>query len=51
MWNEQIDKANKEIQKKLSIYHPVNYRIYRSWEDLELYHINGLRKLKKTVIN
>lgn len=51
VWNEHIDKANKDIQKNLSIYHPINYRIYRSWEDLELYHINGLRKLKKTFTN
>ena len=35
-----------EIQNKLSIYNSINYRIYRSWEDLESYHINGLRKLK-----
>lgn len=51
IWNGQIDKANKEIQKTLSIYHTVNYRIYRSWEDLELYHINGLRKLKRETAN
>lgn len=49
IWNKKIDNANKEIQKKLSIYHQVNYRIYRSWEDLELYHINGIRKLKKDI--
>ncbi len=48
-WNKQIDEANKEIQNKLSVYHTINYRIYRSWEDLEAYHINGLRKLKQEV--
>lgn len=46
VWNDKIDNANKEIQNKLSIYNPINYRIYRSWEDLEAYHISGLRKLK-----
>lgn len=48
-WNDQIDKANKEIQEKLSVYHSINYRIYRSWEDLEVYHMNGLRKLKQEI--
>lgn len=46
IWNDKINNANKEIQNKLSIYNSINYRIYRSWEDLESYHINGLRKLK-----
>lgn len=48
-WNNQIDLANKEIQDKLSVYHAINYRIYRSWEDLEAYHINGLKKLKQEI--
>jgi hypothetical protein len=45
-WNTKIDDANKSLQKYLSIYHPINYRIYRSWEDLEAYHILGIKKLK-----
>ncbi|KAA6325568.1 hypothetical protein EZS27_025233 [termite gut metagenome] len=45
-WNARIDNTNKSLQKHLSIYHHVNYRIYRSWEDLEAYHILGIRKLK-----
>lgn len=49
VWNNQIDLANKDIQNQLAVYHTVNYRIYRSWEDLEAYHINGLKKLKKEI--
>lgn len=48
-WNAQIDNVNKDIQKNLSIYHQVNYRIYRSWEDLEDYHISGIKKLKQKI--
>lgn len=48
-WTKQIDDVNKEVQKNLSIYHSINYRIYRSWEDLEIYHINGLKKLKQQI--
>lgn len=45
-WNTKIDVINKDIQRHLSIYHTINYRIYRSWEDLEDYHICGIQKLK-----
>lgn len=45
-WNEQITELNRCIQEKIGIYHPVNYRIYRSWEDLEDYHMSGINKLK-----
>ena len=48
-WNNQIDEVNKSLQKHLSIYHSINYRIYRSWEDLEAYHILGIRKLKEKI--
>ncbi len=48
-WSARIDGVNKSIQRHLSIYHPVNYRIYRSWEDLEAYHISGIKKLKEQI--
>ncbi|MDR0751259.1 MAG: hypothetical protein LBF12_01535 [Christensenellaceae bacterium] len=48
-WNSRIDRINKDIQKKIAILHPINYRIYRSWEDLEDYHILGIQKLKKSI--
>lgn len=48
-WNTRIDSTNKSLQRHLSIYHPVNYRIYRSWEDLEAYHTLGIKKLKEKI--
>ena len=45
-WNQTIDKANKEIGENLRIYNTINYRIYRSWEDLEEYHLKGMSRLK-----
>ncbi|MCD8177669.1 MAG: hypothetical protein LUE98_09655, partial [Tannerellaceae bacterium] len=50
MWNHIIDDINKEIQELRLIYHSINYRVYRSWEDLEAYHISGLKKLKQQII-
>jgi len=49
IWNKKIDNANRKISSNLSIYHQVNYRIYRSWEDLEDYHLSSLRKIKLTL--
>lgn len=50
-WNSQIEDMNRCIQEEIGIYHPVNYRIYRSWEDLETYHINGINILRKNILN
>jgi len=49
IWTKKVDNVNRKINASLSIYHEVNYRIYRSWEDLEDYHISGLRKIKQTL--
>lgn len=46
-WNEKISKANIQLQDKLSIMHPISYRIYRSWEDLEDYQLDGIRQLQE----
>lgn len=41
-WQNRRDPTNKILQDKLSIIHPINYRIYRSWEDLEEYQLSGI---------
>jgi hypothetical protein len=46
-WNELFSPLTKTLQDELSIIHPISYRIYRSWEDLEQYQITGLAELKK----
>lgn len=48
-WNNQISDLNRCIQEDIGIQHQINYRIYRSWEDLEDYHINGINTLKNNI--
>ena len=48
-WNNQILDLNRCIQEDVGIRHQINYRIYRSWEDLEDYHINGINTLKNII--
>lgn len=47
VWRERIGITKRELQENTCIQHPVNFRIYRSWEDLEFYHLQGFAKLKK----
>lgn len=49
LWNDRVRITKKELKEKARFQHPINFRIYRSWEDLEEYHIKGINKLKKTV--
>lgn len=49
LWQEQVAPVNQELQDKLAFIHPVTYRIYRSWEDLEDYQINSIICAKKTI--
>lgn len=46
-WLSTISPINKLLQDELMIMHPITYRIYRSWEDLEEYQIIGIEKTKK----
>ncbi len=49
-FNERIRTTKKTLMQRANFQHPINFRIYRSWEDLEHYHIRGLRKLKKVLM-
>lgn len=49
VWNEKVRRLKIELQQEVSIEHPINFRIYRSWEDLEAYHTRGIGKLKKKI--
>ncbi len=42
VWQDMKAPTNKSLQDKLSVIHPINYRIYRSWEDLEEYQLSGI---------
>ena len=46
-WLSVVAPINKLLQDELMIVHPITYRIYRSWEDLEEYQIIGIEKTKK----
>ena len=37
---------DKVVQHKLRFEHPITYRIYRSWEDLEEYQLIGISKAR-----
>lgn len=51
LWEEKISNSNIKMQDDLSISHPISYRIYRSWEDLEEYQLGGIKLLKEEVIH
>lgn len=46
-WDEKIARSNIQLQDKLSIMHPISYRVYRSWEDLEDYQLDGIKELQE----
>lgn len=46
-WNNLVINATKSLNMKLYIEHEINYRLYRSWEDFEDYHIDGINKIKR----
>ncbi|MBW0257409.1 MULTISPECIES: hypothetical protein [Bacillus] len=50
VWNERIRATKRELKEKAKFRHPINFRIYRSWEDLEEYHVKGINKLKKAIM-
>lgn len=49
-WEEKIAKSNIRLQDDLSIVHPISYRIYRNWEDLEDYQLDAIYELKEEMI-
>lgn len=46
-WDKMISPINVALQDTLGFVHPITYRIYRSWEDLEEYQLIGIKKAKK----
>lgn len=49
-WEEKISHSNIKLQNDISILHPISYRIYRNWEDLQDYQINSIKLLKEKVL-
>ena len=45
-WLRKINSLKADVQTMFNISLNVNYRIYKSWEAVEDYHISGIKKLK-----
>lgn len=45
-WDDMISPINLMLQDKLRFEHPITYRIYRSWDDLEEYQMLGINKAR-----
>ena len=41
-WEKIVDPIGVALQRELKIFHPVTYRLYRNWEDLREYQLNGI---------
>lgn len=48
-WMALIDPVNMALQDKLGFIHPITYRLYRNWDDLEEYQIAGISKAQKAL--
>ena len=45
-WDNLVSPINMALQDNLRFEHPITYRIYRSWEDLEEYQLIGISKAR-----
>lgn len=45
-WDNLVAPINMALQDNLRFEHPITYRIYRNWEDLEEYQLIGISKTK-----
>jgi len=50
-WTPLASASKKALYNDLYIKHSVNYRLYRSWEDLEDYHIQSIDRIKRGELN
>ena len=48
-WENRIRPVNISLQDDLGFIHPISYRVYRSWDDLEEYQINSIRKARRSL--
>lgn len=48
-WEEQICPINVRLQDELGFVHPITYRVYRGWDDLEEYQIIGISKARRSL--
>lgn len=48
-WSDLVSPINVTLQDRLRFEHPITYRIYRSWEDLEEYQLIGIGKARSAL--
>lgn len=48
-WDNLVRPINVSLQDKLGFVHPITYRLYRSWDDLEEYQLIGISKAKNSL--
>ncbi|MCL2571595.1 MAG: hypothetical protein FWE11_04250 [Defluviitaleaceae bacterium] len=46
-WDERAIESKKLLKSKLFVKHEITYRLYRSWEDFEEYHIQSIDEIKR----
>lgn len=46
-WNEKAAASKKVLRNELYIQPKITYRLYRSWEDFEEYHIQSINEIKR----
>lgn len=48
-WENTTREINLLLQDELGFVHPVTYRLYRSWDDLEEYQLIGISKARHSL--
>lgn len=48
-WDDLVRPINVALQDTLGFVHPITYRLYRSWDDLEEYQLIAISKAKNSL--
>ena len=48
-WSNIINPINVDLQDHLGFIHPITYRLYRSWDDLQEYQLSSITKAKHSL--
>lgn len=48
-WDDLVRPINVLLQDELGFIHPITYRLYRSWDDLEEYQLIAISKAKNSL--
>lgn len=48
-WDDLVRPINVLLQDELGFIHPITYRLYRSWDDLQEYQLIAISKAKNSL--